>query len=1262
MTRLRAFLAFLALALPLHTALPADLADLFDDDGDNLLDAVEEAFSEGDAEWWDAAWPYRRKLVIEDPGLPLRQPPVVAVSNPDPLLLYNSGRCRRDLADVRAVSIAGTVLRSGVAHFGRDDGTAAVWFVCDDGAPGMKVAVYLYYGNPDAEAGSAALPAVPVPEVAATVGVGAEEIREGATLPARAQRGSFFTNIVVIEAEQFAVASEADARAFYAKPEAGASAGLVAVRRGVAAPEQLTVRTTAGIPSAGKWYVHLRCRNRPGNPDDPCDLLVNGRPVELPLSDDPEAPFLWGSADLSLAAGEAEFALRISGSAAPDCLLMTQDPDYLPDYRDVTGPVWMRFRASAEIAPPFYVHLYGMHTPYSAEGMKGDTACWVFRDRIALTETDSDALAREADTLIQGGEWSAWGKALHSRAYTWFSRATLVVPDAAGKPAGAGELDVEFEFATRPDSSRVFRHGVEEVGTRRQVHVRMPTSLAWSGQGGLPLTESFGQWARRRFRMAEELGFAQGEGPTNIVAGTMAQAAYTKEELEYLLKTSSWLGLNLLDTWYHDQQVLNELADRHGIHWTMDHHLAYGVGAGGVTNADAGQSYAETLEARLSDAADEVFATHARRAASQAGPPGPAPDRYPQVRYGVLGDEIAEVINSISINQSPFNRSLFLEFLQARGLEPAFLGAESWDALRAMDYATLHPKTVENMEKRLAGIQATLDARRERDRSLEAGIDGGAADPELDALVADVTGEDGEDEAAALAALSDDDRKFLDWAAEVQRNEDAKERMGEGLATPPEKRLYHWTQRFKNDYYCTYFRVVSEAARRHYPPPFNASVNLQAMPVQGARMWNGQCNIFELGRKNAFDTLHVEDWDGRTLHVAFAMNVLRAAARKNGQPLTALITGANPSKRIIANMAQGTRHLLFYLYGPIHCIGPVWAEHQPTLQQIGGTLRQVARCEADILAASSRPSDAAVLVANTTEVNATYRVLGFAAERRALYRSLLEAHVPVDVVGEEEIIEDDALARYRLLCIGDSHVDSRAQRRIRDWVEAGGVLLATGSASSYQEYDERSAILNEVFGLEAREPGAPPSTAQEQETVEIGFQQTPWFSPLDAVAASALPRLDVSDGADVCATVTDGAPAVIHRAFGRGHAFLAAFRLASLTAAEGKSPGSEVSRGLVSGAARVAEVREHVRIDGRPGVWTWVHDGPSQSVVYVINEIGNAMEDGSMEVVVSRPVARVYSGSREAIEVTPGTGGAVVPLSLEPGAVEIIVLRHASGL
>jgi len=94
---------------------------------------------------------------------------------------------------------------------------------------------------------------------------------------------------------------------------------------------------------------------------------------------------------------------------------------------------------------------------------------------------------------------------------------------------------------------------------------------------------------------------------------------------------------------------------------------------------------------------------------------------------------------------------------------------------------------------------------------------------------------------------------------------------------------------------------------------------------------------------------------------------------------------------------------------------------------------------------------------------------GYFVERT--YYTLVRAHIPTDIIfpplGYEEQIRDD-LKRYRVLVLPEaSYLCDLEVEMLREWVEAGGLLLATGTIATHDQYGipRESPALAEVTGV-----------------------------------------------------------------------------------------------------------------------------------------------------------------------------------------------------
>lgn len=1194
----------------------------------------------------------------------------VFLTDPEPLLLANTRPCAKGLADLRAVSLKGELIPCGVTRFGQDDGLSLIW-IRPDGPAKPPFVFFLYYGSPKAPHSADQEPLrIPEERDWLTPVLGPEERAPGHKPESKAEP-SFFTNVVMLEAEEcvtdygkpgFTRERQPPQMAWLVKGGLGddirkiASGGAYLAStcpwRPQAVPEPIVASNRVVVPSAGRWQVWVRYkttsyypasdRGKGGLPTPeqyvPFQVELGTQAFTVGSNQAPGAVFRWERREADLPAGNLDVRFRMAGMSAPDCLLLTQDPAYLPDYRDFNGPVWMRFRVPDKAFGPYYCELFCVITPWSSHGPQGESAGYLFRDQVVRDETELKQLLRDPQSFIPPGEWSPWIRALHSSMRTWWSTARFFPRGKAYGAAGAPYLSVEFEFATRPEGQRVFRRGVEKWESTAGLSVLMPQDLGWSEVNRRTL--SFSQWARQREAFAESLGLKPLQGPHDILATTMATSV-NAEESELILRTCGRIGFNGIDI--RSPLPQDELARRaagQGLTWATAHHWAPKFGLSDMPDkAAAGKSCLETLEAFLAEQSRLCYA------------PGPrwGTDAMP-VRLLIMGDEIGPATLAPFINAQPLLKSAFHEYLEGQGLAPAFFGKTNWSEVNAFTY---HP--VRKGSKAGDMLVEYLKVRGlPPDPDLE---EAQPAMPDGDSLPNDPAG--GDDLAAA----------------EEQRQADLR------LAKPvdprsavEDKKRYYWTQRFRS-YYTTLFygaasaeihRRAAEMNRRWMP---EASPNFQAMPEMCGQMWDGALNLFEWARRGTTDFLLMEDWIGDPYRVAFGQRLLAAAGRKKGQKQGALVVADRaPLQRYLMSLANGSRVFLSYLYGPLQVIGPAWAENEPSVRAWADSLAWTGFFEKELMGATCRPAEAALLIANTSEINTPYLTTSITPsrplnERQNLFAALMDSGVPVELVGEEEILEDGALGRYKALYVTDPHVDNRVQEKIKEWVGAGGVLWATHAALARDEYDVTTRRFDDVFGLASRgnlvQAGAAQAKAGGTDRIRVTGT-----AGLPEVAFDAFPIRPPwkLGGADVLAEyVETGAPAFLHHAFGKGHAYL--FGNSTLACGGGaygagscESEGAAKSRQVAALGAKTARVAPQVTLSRARVLWT-VLDGAGYSMLVLANCLDGAAEGLQVELYLPRKPKEVISGRGQSLPFEWRGDRARLTLTLAKDDGEILLFR-----
>ncbi len=163
-------------------------------------------------------------------------------------------------------------------------------------------------------------------------------------------------------------------------------------------------------------------------------------------------------------------------------------------------------------------------------------------------------------------------------------------------------------------------------------------------------------------------------------------------------------------------------------------------------------------------------------------------------------------------------------------------------------------------------------------------------------------------------------------------------------------------------------------------------------------------------------------------------------------------------------------------------------------------------------------------------------------ERLLLYLLLRHAQLPVDILCEQDLTAG-RLHDYKIFFLVGDHLRAEAAKALRDWVEAGGTLIAVAGGGLRDEYNRPSATLYEVFGLK----DANLQKRQYCLRPKLELLHTPPLDRIHYAIGADQGRMDVygfrqsiepEPGAEVLGRFDDGKPAVLRNHFGKGRAVL----------------------------------------------------------------------------------------------------------------------------
>ncbi|MCX7706114.1 MAG: hypothetical protein N2115_07690 [bacterium] len=240
--------------------------------------------------------------------------------------------------------------------------------------------------------------------------------------------------------------------------------------------------------------------------------------------------------------------------SGPDCIVLTQEPDYKPQPSDYEGPLWFRFKVSKAPDSQFFIYCRLHFNPYEVKGPVN--LGWLFKDKVVTTNEESSELQKDSSQLLTLNQWSPWIKSVNpKRAFCSMHAMVMpsnmkLFPDA--RRAGLNNLEISFQAATRPDEKFIIHQTTESTGPVRGLYILMPHEPGLSGMK--KWTKSFTKWAEERLNLVKQTGAKSKEGPNTIQVYTDARANVYRD-VDAIIESCKLAGFNGFDL---EQNIISE--------------------------------------------------------------------------------------------------------------------------------------------------------------------------------------------------------------------------------------------------------------------------------------------------------------------------------------------------------------------------------------------------------------------------------------------------------------------------------------------------------------------------------------------------------------------------------------------------------------------------------------------------------------------------------------------------------------------------------
>lgn len=388
-----------------------------------------------------------------------------------------------------------------------------------------------------------------------------------------------------------------------------------------------------------------------------------------------------------------------------------------------------------------------------------------------------------------------------------------------------------------------------------------------------------------------------------------------------------------------------------------------------------------------------------------------------------------------------------------------------------------------------------------------------------------------------------------------------------------DRKLIYWTMRFFPENAQDGFTLATEAIHRAFGADLPVHVNwnnwnrsnynyndadgpMENNPAMtGPERATGSADWFTAGRRRTH-ALWTEDWvsDNNADVWDYRMEVLRSADSAAGQdpklPMGVYVipnvSGQNPeglSYKILSAVGHGAKILDFFNFGPSSMQSDGWSDSLTIYGPLARAVERVGRSEHILYPAIPERGPVALYAPEQSLYFDEWAETDYEFEVESLHRALAHAGYRTDVIDAEDLSSGAFATRgYSTVYVTSPNVPAAGQDALREWVAAGGTLVATAGAITADEYDTPTDDLADVFGLsEFSALAAPPGPTYsgrpyqgQPPTDTVTFSDSRFGSGGQSIVGEVSNLR--ADTASVLATLASGAPAITEGAYGTGHA------------------------------------------------------------------------------------------------------------------------------
>ena len=281
---------------------------------------------------------------------------------------------------------------------------------------------------------------------------------------------------------------------------------------------------------------------------------------------------------------------------------------------------------------------------------------------------------------------------------------------------------------------------------------------------------------------------------------------------------------------------------------------------------------------------------------------------------------------------------------------------------------------------------------------------------------------------------------------------------------------------------------------------------------------------------------------------SYLADIARDIARRLGLLIGTLVKphrGA-PEQRLLATVSRGATTIEWYNFGPDYARGDSFSQRPDLLLRVGKANRLLAKAEDRLYGArfAGQP-EVAFVSPRSSEIWGKATPLDVTAFENAkwVYLALAHAHIPVDVLSEQQLAEGK-LDRYKAIYVPGTHLHHDAANQLKTWVEAGGLLWTDALGLSRDEANQATPAVAGLLKLGERhlESWGKVEGYRATDLEPLVETSPPAHAAIAWDGGKAIARIGrevfaehrADSGATVVARFADGKPAVLRQRFGKG--------------------------------------------------------------------------------------------------------------------------------